>query len=132
MHKLDILRTDIAIRLGLLVFLSWLVLADSQLYAGGMPQAEPEACQSFEELAPLRADIEQMLEQSTQCESSADCILLTFNCPLPCGAAVSRQTSLEIESMSKHYDAQTCDSCTYRCRAMKAAECIDNRCTVIY
>ena len=133
MHKLDTLRDDMTIRLGLLVFISWLAVADSHVYAmGGTPEPEQAACKSFEELTPLRANIEQMLEQFTECQSNADCVLLTFNCPLPCGAAVSRHMSNEIESKSQHYDAQTCDSCTYRCRSIKAAECINNRCTVIY
>lgn len=66
------------------------------------------SCNSFEQ------SFSDLIENSRDCDTDADCVVVAFRCPFGCANSVNKDKLAELQSAFS-VAAETCQSCIYDC-----------------
>lgn len=72
------------------------------------------------------ARIEREIAKANYCTTSADCAVVTGQCPLGCWVAVHKNEADRIEALVASYES----TCVYSCIRHEGAECVQGACQV--
>jgi hypothetical protein len=81
----------------------------------------------------IQEEFNQAVAMSNDCETDADCVLVTPGCPLGCGSAVNIEHETEIRNLAKKliFEWQLGGrSCNYGCPYMTAV-CTEGTCEAV-
>jgi hypothetical protein len=81
----------------------------------------------------IQEEFNQAVAASNDCETDADCVLVTPGCPLGCGSAVNIEYETEIRNLAKKliFEWQLGGKgCDYSCPCMIAV-CSENKCEAV-
>lgn len=87
-------------------------------------------CKSDTQLSDDRETINKLIENSTQCNTKSDCVIVDLGCPFGCGTGVNIDSKEQVVSLVDKYHAESCYDCENLCNSANTVECVQNKCVV--
>ncbi|MBN2526471.1 MAG: hypothetical protein JXR76_08755 [Deltaproteobacteria bacterium] len=88
------------------------------------------SCIDFRTEEEVQEEFQTEVAAANDCESTADCVLITPQCPLPCGVAVNVDEEARIRLLATRLVLEYDGSCDNSCPSL-AAICEDKKCVAV-